>query len=165
MSSLCVLAVPRKREQSFSLHAQRLLPSLISRCVFPRAERLRKRQGVWVIAESPLFPGYVLAEAFDPDALAAALRVDGGRRARFAGTLSPEERALLESIMEPSGLVRLSRGRIENERLLVHVGPLSGLESSVLHVDRHRRTALVAPQGAREDSKSVLVGLEVASKT
>ena len=164
MNSLCILEVPRRRERSFALRAKRLLPDLVLRCIFPRAERLRRRQGAWLVAESPLFPGYVLAETRDAEALERALKANGAFGVRFVGTLSQEERTLLESIMEPEGLVRLSRGRIENERFLVQAGPLSGLEGNVLYIDRHKRTALVAPQGMREKSKSVLVGLEVESK-
>lgn len=165
LKDMCILAVPRKRERSFALRAKNLLPDLILGCSFPRAERLRRRSGAWLIAESPLFPGYILAETARAEALAAALRMGRIPGVRFAGTLSPDERVLLESIMEPGGLVRLSRGRIEHDRLLVHAGPLSGLEGNVLRIDRHKRTALVAPPGERRSSKSVLVGLEVVSKT
>lgn len=164
MTSMCILAVSHRRERSFAQHAPSLLPDLVLRCIFPRAERLRKQQGIWFVAESPLLPGYVLAETPNPEALATALRKGATPVACFVGTLLPEERELLESIMEPSGLVRLSRGHIENERLLVHAGPLFGREASVLRIDRHRRTALVAAKGTRDRSKGVLVGLEVVSK-
>lgn len=165
LNDLCILAVPRKRERSFALRAKSLLPDLILGCTFPCAERLHRRHGAWLITESPLFPGYILAETGCVEALAAALRTGRIPGVRFAGSLSSDEHALLESIMEPDGLVRLSRGRIEHDRLLVHAGPLSGLEDNVLRIDRHKRTALVAPIGERGGSMSVLVGLEVVTKT
>lgn len=165
VSTLCILAVSHRRERSFAQGAGNLLPGLIFRCIFPRAERFRKRQGTWHIAESPLFPGYVFAETPDPKALKAALQKGAEPVASFVGTLTPEERRFLESLMESSGLVRLSRGLIQDEQLNVYAGPLSGQEENVLKIDRHRRTALVAPDGESDRSKGVLVGLEVVSKT
>ena len=164
---------------------RRLCPAAVT-AVCPQAELARRAAGAWTLATQPLFPGYVLVESADAEALARELATlarplrlveVGGRPA----ALAPEEAELLFSLMDAEGVVRLSVGDIVAGELHVARGPLAGREDLVRRIDRHARAAWLAPEalplcarlsnqgepraaaGARR--RGPQVGLEVVSKS
>lgn len=157
------------------------------RACFPLRRRMpRKEAGEWGVASDLLLPGYLLLASDDPEAVEHALRrstqpdvVLGA--GRCVAALSDAEAALLRALGGADGVVGVSRGAIEEGRLVVSFGPLAGLEGLVCHVDRHRRAAWLDPfladevllgrpagSGARAlpvDARGLKVGLEVVSKS
>ncbi len=181
-----VQAVP-SREDAAARFVASLAGDAVRACFPLRRQMPRQKAGEWGYATDLLLPGYLLLDADDPEAVARLLArstqaadvlAAGGRVA----ALSDAEAALLAALGGADHVVRTSRGRIEDGRLMVESGPLAGREGLVCHVDRHRRAAWLDPSRADEvllgrspssASPSVLpagarglkVGLEVVSKS
>ena len=179
------LPVASGHEAAAVRRVRRLCPAAVA-AVCPQAELARRAAGTWTLATQPLFPGYVLVESADSEALARELAAlarplrlveVGGRPA----ALAPEEAELLFSLMDAEGVVRLSVGDIVAGELHVARGPLAGREDLVRLIDRHARAAWLSPEalplcarlGAQGELRAAgaarrrgpQVGLEVVSKS
>ena len=160
------LSARRGREQAFCRVYQRMAPASGSLSFFvPRLTLCRRSRGVSELRRVPLYPGYCLVRADDAEevssfAKSAAHPVDvvGGPDA--PRPVDRRDQRLIESLMDADCVIGFSTGWIEDGALRVAEGPLRGLEHLVRRIDRHRRTADVAPRGAPGD-RILRVGLEV----
>lgn len=160
------LSARRGREQAFCRVCQRMAPASGSLSFFvPQLTLCRRSRGVCELRRVPLYPGYCLVRADDAGevssfAKSAAHPVDvvGGPDA--PRPVDRRDQRLIESLMDADGVIGFSTGWIEDGALRVAEGPLRGLEHLVRRIDRHRRTADVAPRGAAGD-RILRVGLEV----
>lgn len=171
-----VLAVPEGRESAACAHANALLSrDRLGTCFAPRSERLHRQQGAWRIVVRTLFPGYLFLACDDSEAACERLALSTSFL-HLLGDVSPSaspafparcvtasERALLSQLIDGEGVVRMSRGVIEEGRVRVSEGPLAGREELISRIDRHKRIAQVGAGGAGERFE-LRVGLEITAK-
>lgn len=140
----------------------------------PVIVKLMKRKAILLKQEQMLFPGYVFVRS-DLDANAFKIftqhhlipltgfirlliyREDG------VSTLSHDEVKSLQPFFANKGVLKHSKGFIEQDRVVVTEGPLMGLESQIKFIDRHKKMAIVAIPLFNE-IKEVKVSLEILSK-
>lgn len=147
-------------------HVSRLIGPAAGACFVPRTAYERRRAGTWRTEYELTFPSYVFISVADDEALERGLSVMTARAhlpriGERVATLDSREAELLAALMDQSHVIRVSRGALEDGRLVVQEGPLAGLEHLVTRIDRHRRVAYVS-SGLSEGG--LRVGLEVVSK-
>lgn len=170
--SRCCVALARNGSEEAAARACLKLvdPSILSACFVPRAEFLRKRDGVWRLELHPLFGGYLFLYSDDPAALGKRLRSLRASVRPIVGDddacafLTDGEQQWFEELLDEDFVLRFSRGRIVDGRTTVVEGPLRGCESRIRKIDRHRRIAFVETSLARRET-TMHAGLEVTSKT
>lgn len=158
----------RQEENTISLCRAIIDPAILSDIYFPQAETMRKYQGEWVKRQSPLFPGYLFADTDEPDELRSLFhRVPKLTRLLGAGAepipLTDQETEWLDKILNPVHVVEFSTGIIIGDRLSVERGALKGMEGLVIHIDRHKRTAVLEVEMFGRKVRTTL-GLEVVRK-
>lgn len=115
----------------------------------PRYRAVRQSARGPVEERPVLTPGYVIADARDPEALEAQLRKVPAFTRLLGGEsgfrpLDREEAAwLAQWTRRGERVVQGSVGRIERGRLKVLSGPLAGREADVVRVNRRKRRAVV----------------------
>lgn len=123
--------------------------NLLSDAFVLSRERWVKRSGTWRIEVVQMYQGYLFVETPDIQGLNNALQklsfhVDlVGARERACVPLADEARDFFMRVIDGRHLIRSSVGSIEDGVLHVQEGPLAGLESRVVKVDRHRRCCWV----------------------
>lgn len=183
-----IVQVVPSREDAAARRVAALGGPAVRACFPLRRQMLRRKAGAWSYALEPLFPGYLFLSSDDPESVDRALRrstqpdvvLSAGR---CVAALSDAEAALVRALADGEGIVRSSRGRIVDGRLVVDSGPLVGLEDLVRRVDRHHRAAWIDPSRAAEvllgedptrfgtpltlpaGAHGLKVGLEVISKS
>lgn len=112
-------------------------------------EHWMKRNGVWSLHTTQMYPEYFFAATADVLGLCKALsklsfHVDVvGARERACMPLSEEVRAFFERTTDAAHVVRSSTAAIEGGVLHVLGGPLVGEEERIVKVDRHKRRCWV----------------------
>lgn len=138
----------------------------------PTMERIHKKQGAYQKIVVPMFPNYIfiISELDQKDfneELRKLKQLKSGIIKQLTydndGTsaLLPEEKDLLESLMDDCYLIRHSVGMMEGDRIIVTDGPLIGMESRIKRVDRHKRLAYLECELL---GKQVKISLEVIKK-
>ena len=69
----------------------------------------------------------------------------------------------LEKLLGRNKVVEYSVGFIENDRVVITEGPLVGLESNIIHIDRHKRICTLEIEMLGQ-KREVKVSLEIVSK-
>lgn len=77
-------------------------------------------------------------------------------------SLSSVEQALLEKMFDNQDVIKHSTGLIVDSHLMIHDGPLIGLEKSIKRIDRHKRIAIL---DCNILGRIMKVPLEVISKS
>lgn len=57
--------------------------------------------------------------------------------------LYAEEENFLKRLMGEERVVRLSKGYIEGDKVIIKEGPIQGLEGMIRKIDRHKRIAII----------------------
>ena len=120
----------------------------------PKIEVLYRKQGVFYPKEKLMFPSYVFIEsklehnAFHQKILEVKQKKKGIiKELKFdnEGTpaLTQEEKELIEKLIGSQKVMKHSIGYIEGDQVIVTDGPLQGLESKVIKIDRHKRRAQI----------------------
>lgn len=138
----------------------------------PRYRLQKKVRGVWETVEELLTPSYVYVRASHRaiDVLARSLtRVPAFTRvlAQQDGTIVPlsaDEEDWLRRLTGEGHIVEPSVGVMEGDRVVVTEGPLAGMESHIVRIDRHKRLAYVEVQLMCR-AKLIKVGIEIVRKT
>ena len=76
----------------------------------------------------------------------------------------PQEAMFLTKFANRNHVVDMSRGVIENDKIIITDGPLMNLEGYITKIDRHKRIAYVDVELLGKITR-VQVGLEIISKT
>lgn len=111
-------------------------------CFSPRFASRKKRKGAWYDTTRALIPGYVIADAHNPEKLAGALRgIEAfGRVLSSGGVYAPlddaERRWIQAQIGDGGRTIPLSFGSKVGDKLVITSGPLKGHESKIVSVDR-----------------------------
>lgn len=140
----------------------------------PRMEVLYHKRGKYYPIEKPMFPSYIFIEsslehiAFHQQMMDLRKRRSGIiRELRFdnEGTpaLKEEEKALIERLIGRNRLMEHSIGYMEGDRVIVTEGPLQGLESKIIRMDRHKRRGQIEVNMLGQTVK-LSVSLEIVKK-
>lgn len=117
-------------------------------CFIPKYERPWKKNGVWIKKQEVLFPGYLFFIVEDPTELCIALK----NIPEFAKVLGDDEGPIplyqqeidfLRKHINQDKVFEVSTAEIVGEKLIITDGPLKDLEGKVVHVNRHKRQALL----------------------
>lgn len=137
-------------------------------CFLPKYEKPWKENGVWIKKQEILFPGYLFFIAEDPMGLCMALK-DIPEFAKVLGDddgpipLYQAEVDFLQRHINRDRVFEVSIGELIGERLVITDGPLVDLEGKVVHVDRHKRQAVLEVELMGRAVK-MRVGLEIVRK-
>lgn len=138
----------------------------------PRYRLQKKIGGAWETVEELLTPGYVYVHAprgvieqltqrlVDVPAFTRVLTQEDGS----VVPLSEDEERWLVRLTGEGHVVEPSIGVIEGDRVVVTDGPLAGMESQIVSIDRHKRLAFVAVE-LMGRTKTIKVGIEIVKKT
>lgn len=140
----------------------------------PMKEKYHKKNGKLIKVQQVLFPNYIFIDSSDDyvdfssklnklklmnKSLIKELKYD------LEGTpaLHEEEVMILERLLGVNNVVATSVGFIEDDRVVITEGPLVGFESSIVHIDRHKREAKIEIDilGSKREVK---VSLDILSK-
>lgn len=137
-------------------------------CFLPKYEKPWKENGIWIKKQEVLFPGYLFFVTEDP----AGLRMAFKGLPEFAKVLGDddgpiplyqEEIDFLQKHINQDRVFEVSTGEMIGEKLIVTDGPLKDLEGKVVHVDRHKRQAVLEVEFFGRVVK-MKVGLEIVRK-
>lgn len=157
-----------KEEDILRLIERALAGEFIVQCFLPYYERKRKYRGIWRVEQAVLFPGYVFVETDNIKELYFALKeipeLTKVLRAEDAWLpLYAEEEDFLKRLMGEERVVRLSKGYIEGEKVIIKEGPMQGLEGMLRKIDRHKRIAIIEAELFMRKVE-VSIGLEIVEK-
>lgn len=141
---------------------------LSEQCFLPRYEQARKKNGIWIKTEEPLFPGYLFFISDNVETLADGLksvpdfaRVLGDDREPIA--LYPHEINFLQKYTNEKRVLEMSCGFLEGDRLVVTDGPLKDYQGKIVKIDRHKRLATLEMEFFGRVVR-MKVGMEVVEK-
>lgn len=153
------------------------LKKMINRCdevvaFVPMMERKYKIKGVSQICIQPMFKGYLFIKTDKDQGYVQQLFLENRMKMRGLkklltcdeeGTLVlyKEEIAFLDKILDEDYILRISRGVIINDVIIVEEGPLKGLEKDIKKINRH---TCMANLYVRILQKEVQAGLEITKK-
>ncbi|MCM1262528.1 MAG: antiterminator LoaP [Butyrivibrio sp.] len=119
---------------------------ILEQCFIPHYKEMKRYQGAWHTQEKLLFPGYVFMISSHAEELNRSLENVIGL-VKMLGTgdeivpLKESEEELLEHMGVRENALDISTGVIRNGVVHVTKGPLTGLESYIRKIDRHKRKA------------------------
>lgn len=121
---------------------------VLEQCFIPRYKEMKKYQGAWHTQEKLLFPGYVFMISSHAEELNKSIcNVIKPGTVKMLGTgdeivpLKESETKLLEHMGVRENALDISKGVIKDGVTHVTEGPLTGLESYIRKIDRHKRKA------------------------
>lgn len=167
-----VLEVATGREHKTVHELERLLSGSFRGKLFVPLYQFRKKiKGSWLVTEELLTPGYVYIDASmgDIEDIARVIR-EAPAFARVLAhngkivPLSAKDMQWLDELTGTTRVVGMSEGFIEGDRIVVEQGPLEGMESQIVKVDRHKQLAYIEVQLLGR-TKIVKVGLEIVRKS
>ncbi len=165
-----VIQVRTGTEENIRLQCQKYMFSdVLNDCFIPYFEEKKHIQGKWKIQKRILFPGYVFLDADESEQLSRKLKNVSGLT-KLLGTgdevvpLTEEEVRFLMAFGGDEQIVQISEGIIENSKVIILSGPLTGKEGYIKKIDRHKRKALLEISLFGRMQR-IQVGLEILSKT
>ena len=131
-------------------------------------ERYKGTDKIWRDRTKTMFPGYIFCETDHPDKLIMYLKhvVGMTRLLGIDGEIVPltdTETEFLKKLGGKDHVVDVSEGIKEGSRIICSDGPLMGLESTIVKVDRHKRKACIEMEFLGQ-SRVIELGLEVIKK-
>lgn len=165
--AMLALSVTPGHERAMQRRIARLAGDALADCFTLTVELQRRRQRVWCTEYEPLFPGYLFLQAADLARFEQLLALSSTyarlvRLGHNAATLTPQEAEFVCGIGGAGHLIGMSEGVVEQGRLRVYAGPLTGREHLVKNFNRHKRMAYLNT-GFRAAGVT-RVGLEVPMK-
>ena len=143
-------------------------PDVCKDCRIIYYETKRKYQGSWHTEKRTMFPGYLFVESEQVEELFMELRkIPELTKLLGYGTdivaISKEEEEFLKCLTGGTDTVEMSYGVQEGDRVMVRSGSLSGLESIIRKIDRHKRKAYIEVD-LLGVPRQVEIGLEIVKK-
>ena len=144
-------------------------PSVLQECFVAQAQVMRRVKGEWRLRTEIMLPGYLFLRTKSAEKLAAELvRVPAftrllGSEEAFVPLL-PQETMFIDAVMsKDDGVMEMSEGVIEGDKVTIVKGPLKSLKGLITKIDRHRRCAYITvPMFERKITARV--GLEIVQK-
>ncbi len=136
----------------------------------PICEKLIKKSGKWIKADTKLFPGYIFIDTeprYVSDIAVGLLKVSKFTKLlKSADEIKPiteEEEKYLKSIMDKEHRVKVSTGFLIGDRICITDGALRSYEGRVKKINRHKRSAEIEVNVFGR-ATTVTMGLEIISK-
>ena len=140
----------------------------------PKLVRIIKRNGIRTHERKRIFPNYVFIksslntqEFFNYIQNELRPLVEYFRVLKYKDieleTLSESEKLYLSQFLDQDYELKASEGFIVGKNVVITQGPLMGLESTIVYIDRHKRIADISLKMFGED-KIIRVGLEILHK-
>ena len=155
-------------QRTLRLLERRIADRLSVELAFPLFRVQKKIKGTWQVVEKPLTPGYLYATTAQPEELNQLLHeMPGMARMLLVNgriiPLSSDEEDWLNTLTGEDHVVEPSVGVVVGDHVVVNHGPLCGMESRILRIDRHKRFAYI---GVRLLGRlvTIQVGLEIVAK-
>lgn len=138
----------------------------------PMMEKFHKKNGNYIKVIVPMYPNYIFIRTDlnqaefnqriylikqQSSGILKQLQVDK----EGTSALHKEEISLLERMLNSQGIVEHSIGLIEGDHIEIIEGPLKGMESKIIRVDRHKRLAYLNSVFL---GKPIKISLEVLKK-
>lgn len=165
-----VIQTKTGQEEPMRQRVEKMLPdSSYEDCKILYYVKKKKYQGEWHEERERLLPGYMFLITDDPEPVSEAL----GRMTEFTRLLGtgssfcpirPEEEELLNKLTNGKDEIGMSYGVIEKGILKVRSGVLTGMESKIKKIDRHKRKGFISMR-LDDQEKLVGVGLEITEKS
>lgn len=159
-----------REQEALDLMERRAEDGLMQEFFVPRRELMRKQKGEWITFPENLFPGYAFVRTNNPD-LVNKLAKDIPFYARILGgeegfmPLSESEKLQIQGMMDSEmSIVRISKGVIVGDTVMVLQGPLRGKEGHITKIDRHKRIAQLEMSFLGR-LVTIKLGLEIVYKT
>lgn len=166
-----------QEEKTAGMIRSRVSEDAMEECFIPKKERVKKFKGSWRQVEEILFPGYVFAQAKEPEALYRELKqITMMTKLLQDGTfcflpLSEAEEMMIKRIGNNYHVTGLSKVRVENrnksgekcdQKVVIIDGPLKDQEGRIVKYNLHKRevTVRISFMGNTMDLK---LGLELVS--
>lgn len=158
-------------EEAVKRRAKKMLPyDAWQDCKVLYCIRKKKYLGEWHEERERLLPGYLFLVTEDPQPAAGALSgmSEFAKLLGYGAEASPvgkEEEKLLTKLAGDKDEIGMSYGVIEDGVLRIKDGVLTGLESSIRKIDRHKRRGYIGLSMPDGKEKLVGVGLEITEKS
>ncbi len=141
-----VIQTTAGHEEGVRNKASMLIPKVDFKVIY-RTGKYNCR-GKWITKKKILFSGYVFAVTDDIGVITGNIWkiTDFAKPVKHSEEYLPilcEEQKFLERLMGDDGIVEESTGIIEGDEIIVREGPLVGLESRIVRIDRHKRLAYI----------------------
>lgn len=149
MGVFVVQVIGGQEDQAAALIAK-IAQGAVEDCFVPKREVAHRKSGQWHRILEKLFPGYVFVRTSAPEQVREVLgRVPAfTRMLTSAGDtclpLTADEVAWINATTNvDTHVMKMSKGVIEGDRVMVTRGPLKGHEALIARIDRHKRLAWV----------------------
>lgn len=149
MGVFVVQVIGGQEDQAAALIAE-IAQGAVEDCFVPKREVAHRKSGQWHHILEKLFPGYVFVRTSAPEQVREVLgRVPAfTRMLTSAGDtclpLTADEVAWINATTNvDTHVMKMSKGVIEGDRVMVTRGPLKGHEALIARIDRHKRLAWV----------------------
>lgn len=145
-------------------------PELVEECFVPTFLARKRYSDEVRLVERRLIPGYLYVTCDDAVAVSRALSEVPAftRLLSQDGSFIPLEKAdmaWIERLTRPHDrVIAMSTGVIKSDRVIVHDGPLRGLEGLIRRIDRHKRLAFLEVRILGR-VKTICVGLEIVRRS
>lgn len=165
-----VIQTKTGQEEPMRQRVEKMLPdNSYEDCKILYYVKKKKYLGEWHEERERLLPGYMFLITDTPEPISEALdRMTEFTRLLETGStfcpIRPEEEKLLRRLTGGKDEIGMSYGVIENGVLKVNSGVLSGMESRIKKIDRHKRKGFISMRLADQE-KLVGVGLEITEKS
>lgn len=165
-----VIQTKTGQEEPIRQRVERMLPNhSYEECKILYYVKKKKYLGEWHEERERLLPGYMFLVTDDPEPAGEALgRMTEYTRLLGTGTtfcpIRPEEEELLIRLTDGKNEIGMSYGVIEKGILRVQSGVLTGMESRIKKIDRHKRKGFISMR-LDDKEKLVGVGLEITEKS
>lgn len=165
-----VIQTKTGQEEPMRQRVERMLPvHAFEDCKILYYVKKKKYLGEWHEEKERLLPGYMFLVTNDPRPASEALdRMTEFTRLLGTGSsfcpVRPEEEELLVRLTNGKDEIGMSYGVIEKGVLKVNSGVLTGMESRIKKIDRHKRKGFICMK-LHDQEKLVGVGLEITEKS
>ena len=165
-----VIQTKTGQEEPMRRRVEKMLPdNSYEDCKILYYVKKKKYLGEWHEERERLLPGYMFLITDNPQPISEALgRMTELTRLLGVGNhfcpIGPEEEELLTRLTGGRDEIGMSYGVIEKGILKIRSGVLTGMESQIKKIDRHKRKGFISMRlDGRE--KLVGVGLEITEKS
>lgn len=165
-----VIQTKTGQEEPMRQRVEKMLPdNSYEDCKILYYVKKKKYLGEWHEERERLLPGYMFLITDNPQPISEALgRMTELTRLLGVGNhfcpIGPEEEELLTRLTGGRDEIGMSYGVIEKGILKIRSGVLTGMESQIKKIDRHKRKGFISMRLDGQE-KLVGVGLEITEKS
>lgn len=148
---------------------QHISPHILRDAFLLTCDRMKRYQGSWHTDIVKIFPEYIFLDSEKPQQLSQELEQYRGflrimESEKLLIPVDEEQQRLLAALSGEDHHIGMSKGVIKNGVTEVTNGPLTGKESLIRKIDRHKRLAHINWSG-NGNTRGIKIGLEITEKS